>query len=382
MDFPYVFNYFLMLFFAYLYWKNPNEKYVKWVFFLQFIFIAFRAPVVGADTWNYVRYLDGERSFYNSDTRELECGFQLYKDVLVSLNLNRFGCMLVNSILTCYPVYLLIRRYSYNPPLSLALISIFNLYYLYFCGLRQILGLAILFMCIIYILSEKKHQIIVYVIGSIIGYLFHTSIIIYSVIFALAYYLRFILNRQILLVGVILSALIGIVLQKFNVGQAFDFFLSLNFRATERIQGYLENDEMNEITSIFFVLRPSIIAIIIFACIDRSKTTHWFTSIYFIGMIISNLFVSVPMVNRLTQGVTIFAPIVFTWIFNERYYNIYKYRRIVHSFLIIFILYFSQMLIKNNLNSNIDLNSSARMHPYQFIWEDYSKHPSIIYWGD
>ena len=59
MDYPYILNYLVMLFLAYLYWKRPDPKLIKWAFVIEFIFIAFRAPVVGADTWDYVRYLDG-----------------------------------------------------------------------------------------------------------------------------------------------------------------------------------------------------------------------------------------------------------------------------------------------------------------------------------
>ena len=79
MDYPYILNYFILLILAYLYWKKPDPKLVKWAFFLEFVFIAFRAPVVGADTWNYVRYLDGERNFYNYDPRPLEAGFVIYR---------------------------------------------------------------------------------------------------------------------------------------------------------------------------------------------------------------------------------------------------------------------------------------------------------------
>lgn len=61
MDYPYILNYFILLVLAYLYWKKPDPKLVNWAFFLEFVFIAFRAPAVGADTWDYVRYLDGER---------------------------------------------------------------------------------------------------------------------------------------------------------------------------------------------------------------------------------------------------------------------------------------------------------------------------------
>lgn len=52
MDYPYILNYLILLILAYLYWKKPDPKLVKWAFFLEFVFIAFRAPVVGADTWD------------------------------------------------------------------------------------------------------------------------------------------------------------------------------------------------------------------------------------------------------------------------------------------------------------------------------------------
>lgn len=109
MDYPYILNYFILLILAYLYWKKPDPKLVKWAFFLEFVFIAFRAPVVGADTWNYVRYLDGERNFYNYDPRPLEAGFVIYRQVLLALHPNRFVVMLVNSFLSCYPLYLIIK---------------------------------------------------------------------------------------------------------------------------------------------------------------------------------------------------------------------------------------------------------------------------------
>lgn len=158
MDYPYILNYFILLILAYLYWKKPDPKLVKWAFFLEFVFIAFRAPVVGADTWNYVRYLDGERNFYNYDNRELESGFLLYRKLLVSMHPSRLLVMIINSLLSCFPIYLLIKRYSYNVPLSLALLPLFKVYSLYFVGLRQILGLAVIFLGILYVLAEKKEN--------------------------------------------------------------------------------------------------------------------------------------------------------------------------------------------------------------------------------
>ena len=381
MDFPYVIHYFLLLLLAYMYWKHPDAKYVRWAFLIDFVFIAFRAPVVGADTWNYVRYLDGERNFYNADSRELETGFLIYRQVLVTLQGSRFVYMLINSFLTCYPIYLLMKKYSLNVPLSLAMASIFDLYVSYFCALRQLLGLAILVLCILYVLKNGKYRWVIYCLGTILGWTFHVTIVIYSVLFVCAYFLRKI-NRKIALICIIGSAIIGIVLQSFDVGQIFDFYLSMNLSMTERIQLYLEKEETNVLTSIFQNLRPSIIAVLIFVLIDKNKVNHWFSVIYLMGVVIGNLFISVSMIHRITIGFIVFGPIVFSWIFSSQYYSMAEYRKKVNIILLLFFLYFSQAYVKNNLISNIDLTNSGRMHPYQFIWENYSQHPSIKYWGD
>lgn len=381
MDFPYVIHYFLLLLLAYMYWKRPDAKYVRWAFLIEFVFIAFRAPVVGADTWNYVRYLDGERNFYNADSRELETGFLIYRQVLVTLQGSRFVYMLINSFLTCYPIYLLMKKYSLNVPLSLAMASIFDLYVSYFCALRQLLGLAILVLCILYVLKNGKYRWVIYCLGTILGWTFHVTIVIYSVLFVCAYFLRKI-NRKIALICIIGSAIIGIVLQSFDVGQIFDFYLSMNLSMTERIQLYLEKEETNVLTSIFQNLRPSIIAVLIFVLIDKNKVNHWFSVIYLMGVVIGNLFISVSMIHRITIGFIVFGPIVFSWIFSSQYYSMAEYRKKVNIILLLFFLYFSQAYVKNNLISNIDLTNSGRMHPYQFIWENYSQHPSIKYWGD
>lgn len=379
MDFPYILNYLVLLFLAYLYWKRPDPKLIKWAFVVEFIFIAFRAPVVGADTWDYVRYLDGERNFYNYDPRPLETGFVIYRQVLLALHPNRFVVMLVNSFLSCYPLYLIIKRYSNNVPLSLAMLSIFNFYVVFFCGLRQILGIAILLMGLIYVLDGKKKKWFVYVLCAALGYSFHTTIVVYAVIFLSAYFMRF-KSRTILISSVVVSAMVGIVLQTFNVMDAFNFFLSMNVDATERIEGYMQdNRDVNEITSIFMSLRPTIIAVFIYSLMDKEKINHWFSVIYALGIIIGNLFISVPMIIRLTGCFTIFGVVAFSWILGENYFSSFKQRKIINLALVIFLFYFSQMYVKNNLNSAIDLTSSSRMHPYQFIWEDYSNHPSIKY---
>lgn len=380
MDYPYIFNFLIMLFLAYQYWKKQDPRLIKWAFILQFAFIALRAPVVGADTWNYVRYLADERDFYNYDERELEPLFIVYREILVALHCNRLVVMLINSFLSCYPLYLLVKRFSNNVPLSLAMLPILNFYGLYFVGLRQVLALAILILAMLYVYDEKKRKWLVFVLLSFVAWNFHTSAAVYAAIFVAAYFIKF-KSRIVLISAVGISAVIGIVLQSFNVFDAFNFFLNLNVSATERIEGYLqEGGDTRDIASIMMSLRPSLIAIGVFMFIDKEKLNHWFSVLYAVQLIIANLFISVPMIGRLTGGFVVFGAIVFTWVLGNDYYLRIKQRQLVNKILIVFFLYFGQMLVKNNLDSNIDFTSSGRMHPYYFIWEDYSDHPSIKYW--
>ena len=247
-------------------------------------------------------------------------------------------------------------------------------------GLRQVLALAILILAMLYVYDEKKRKWTVFVLLSFVAWNFHTSAAVYAAIFVAAYFIKF-KSRIVLISAVAISAVMGIVLQSFNVFDAFNFFLNLNVSATERIEGYLqEGGETREIESIIMSLRPSLIAIGVFMFIDKEKLNHWFSVLYAVQLIIANLFISVPMISRLTGGFVVFGAIVFTWVLGNDYYLRIKQRQLVNKILILFFLYFGQSLVKDNLESNIDFTSSGRMHPYYFIWEDYSDHPSIKYW--
>lgn len=83
MDYPYIILLFLLLFLSYQEWKHPqySNSLFRCACWIVFIFIAFRAPVVGADTWDYYRYATGIRNFYNADSRELEPLYQLYNNL-------------------------------------------------------------------------------------------------------------------------------------------------------------------------------------------------------------------------------------------------------------------------------------------------------------
>ena len=117
MDYPYIILYIILLLLVYKYIKTKKQEYASTSLLIAFVFIAFRAPVVGADTWDYIRFLTGERNFYNADEREMEILSKGYREIICSITSSRTLVMLINSIITLSPIYFLFKKYSHNIPL-------------------------------------------------------------------------------------------------------------------------------------------------------------------------------------------------------------------------------------------------------------------------
>lgn len=377
-DYPYIIFYLILLILSYQYWKTKDLQIAKWSIAIAFIFFVFRAPVVGADTWNYVRYLTGERNFYNNDTRDLEVGFVIYREILSNLTSSRFLVMLITYTLAFYPLYLCVKKYSLNIPLSILMFCYMGCLSVYFVGMRQILGVACLLIALYYSMDENialKKKVILFVGAIVISYLFHTTCALYALVFVASIFLP--LSSKIWYIGLVLgSAAIGFVFEMFDIQSFFSLYLSYDIGITERIDAYLMSDNFEDEGSINIIMRQSLIALVIFLFMDDEKINHSFCKIYVIGVVVYNLFYTVPMVQRIVPPLVMFGAICLTWIFDGvKYASIAKYRKVVNIICVLVVLYFTRSTIINN--SNCDLNSEERMHPYYFFFQDYMDHPSV-----
>ena len=155
-----------------------------------------------------------------------------------------------------------------------------------------------------------------------------------------------------------------------------NILLSVNYSATERVAGYLESFELNELSTLNITLRQSIIAFVAFSFISEDKVNHWFSKIYLIGICLHNLFISVPMINRMILANMIFVIIVFSWSFDLIRTNV-KMKKVINVIMFVVVLYFTRVYIINQVG--YDVQNTQRMHPYYFFFEDYHDHPSIKY---
>lgn len=376
MDYPYIVFYFLLTVMAYFNWKKPNQKIVKWSLVMTFLFIALRAPVVGADTWDYVRFLTGEKNYYNNDVRELESGFLVYRNIISSITSSRLIVMIVNSIFTLIPLLFLMKKFSYNVPLSILLFFYLGGLTHYCVSLRQCISFSIIILGLIIIMNTKYSITKKIFIGMgivFVSYNMHSTSILYAFILLCSFLLPE-LKKSTYIVLIITSATIGIVMKSFDMFNAFNFFLSVTTVPYERVSDYMLNDEIYERT-ITVLLRPSILFLIFILFITSDKLSHPFCKISLMGCVIYNLFSYFPMIDRVCMPFFLFLCIGLTWIFNIEYYKYAKIRLYTNIIVVLIVAYFSRSIIIDNIS--YDSSSLARMHPYYFHFQYYMDHPSI-----
>ncbi len=382
LDYPYVVFYFIQMALAYWFWKKRYEKIAIVSLCLTFFFFACRAPVVGADTWNYVRYLTGERDFYNNDMRDLEAGFLLYHKIVSGFSPSRLVVMLLNSVIGLVPLFYMIKKYSKNVPLTILMFCYMGCLNVYFVGLRQTLGLGPMILALLYSIQEHKPlqmKMLYLGLSTVFAYYFHTVCFFYGVIYAVAILIPG-GNRKFYLWTVVITAIWGFILQQFDVMRFFNLYMSLSPDVTERINIYFTDAGFETDVSLNILMRPSVIALFTFKFMDSDRLSHPFCKIYLIGVAMFNLMYCVPMVHRMIPPLMMYGAIVFTWSFGKHYEMDRKARQLVNILSVLIVLYFTRAAYIDC--SEYGLRDNNRMHPYQFIFEDYSEHSTIRFFDE
>lgn len=363
-DFPYIIL--ILILFIALWVSNKTQLYKKRIFIIScvivYIFIAFRAQTVGADTNNYVNFFIGKTKEYNSDQRELEPLLLLYNHILQIISNGAVFYLMANTFFSLSPIYYLIKHYSCNRILSIILFFILGYYTTYFVALRQILSMALIFYGFILYQKNEENKIKwgVFILFSILAYFMHTSAIIVSVIFIATFLINNV-KKKIYTILIISSFIIGYVFRADFYMTIFAYISGLNISYLERLDSYLNADLSFEEMSIVTLLLPNIMALVYLKYINPKHLNHNISKLYLLGTILNNIFMFFVFIQRLVIPFQIFSIIALTWplSYKKKYY--YKLT------LIIFIFLFAIRYIKSNINP--DLNDKGVMHPYTWFFE-------------
>lgn len=341
-----------------------NEFYVisLWI---VFFFIAFRSPTVGGDTENYYRFFEGTQNYYNAgDNRDLEPMFLAYNYIL-GFFLARSGLlyMIFNTVFCLISFKILIDKYSSFKSLSVLLFFLICNYMIYFVALRQGLAIQIFVYGIIYVLEDKRKKWIIYIICSLIGAFFHTSIIVCSIVVGGLYFVY--VNKIIYISLVMITLCIGLVMRSFNVSTFFELLLNNQIEDSGRYDAYLTNERWIDENSISlkYALRPSLYGFLVLIFLDKNQINHWFAKIHLVSICIYNLLCDFTMTPRLNAGFSVFSIIVMTWVFpRELFHN--KTMKMRQFVFVLFLLFLLRSYILTNTNCKVD---DAKMHPYKTI---------------
>jgi len=375
-SYPYIIIVLIIAICTFQYWKTRNQYYFYISSIIVFCFIAFRAPVIGADTYDYVKYFIGKQTYYSSDDdRPLELLFLLYNWMLHLFTHNGVIYLMINTLLTFAPIYYLIKKYSLNKPMSILLFFLLGYHVIYFVALRQIIAISFNLLSIIFVLEKRKHYWWWFGFFSIISYLFHTSSVIVILIYLLTYIIA-IKKRYYFFIAIIFSVITGFFLERYSYLNIFSLLLTPNISAFDRISFYLGNDYYSLANSpLNIALRTSLIGLFVFSALNKHVLNNWLSKIYLSSLIFYNLFHSFPLISRFNIAFSIMSIIVFTWVFGMEYKKNKKAQHLINVMVIVIILYMTRSFIIDCINP--DLKNSTRMHPYYWFFEDYSKHPSI-----
>lgn len=374
MDYPYIIIFLVIFFFSIKYWKRSNQKYLKIVAWLSFLFIGLRAPVVGADTYDYVRIFLGKSSNYEFSIDNWEPLFVAYNYILGLFIRNGQLYLLISTFISLFPIFYLVKRYSCNPPLSILLFFLLGIYQVYFVALRQILGLAILLCGVIYVLEEKQKKWFVFILLSVCSYMIHRSSVIAAIVFLLCYFIP--LSRKWAFLFIMGSCFCGLLLNWVDVTKIL-------FLASGMQLDFIHADvylqwSLKDTTGYFGILIKTLVALYVFRYVTQNRVNHWFLKIYLVNIVLMNIFHSVQMFSRFNLPFSVFSIIVFTWVFGQQNEITVRTKKIINSIAFILLFLLSVSYIRSN--TFYDLKNASRMHPYLLFFEDYSQHPSIVYW--
>lgn len=373
-DYPYIVLLFCLLYLTFEEWSNPrNSKYFTLACGVVFSFVAFRAPVVGADTWEYYSFAMG-RQASNLSVEETEPLYVLYSSFFAKFCRIGVFFMLANTLLIFWPLYYIINKYVKYRTLSVLCFFILFTYVSYFVALRQVLSESVILLGAIYVLNDKKRKWLLFVLLSVIAFFIHRTSVVMALVFYACYFIN--LSSRVIAIGVIIfSTIIGIAINTFDPLNFFNLLLESYYKEHLTHYSGFMMAEYDKDTGLYignFI--NSAIGVICFLFIGKEKINNWFSKIYLAGIVLYSLFKAVPMVDRMTFPYLIFVIVVFPWILeSKKYICTPSFRKGMNAFLLVLILAFSGRFLMKNIS--YDLRDFSMMHPYYFFFEDYSRHP-------
>lgn len=350
--------------------------YINAVFTL-FIY-GFRSYDIGSlDTLRYVKFFLG---FQGTGYETTEYGFHVFNQILRPFLPYGWMYLFAVDLIALLPLYILIKKYSSNPHISLlAFYCTFRIYEVYIICTRQVIGMSFVLWAIYLFINNIKNKKKYFILLSFIGVSIHTTVLLMAIVFLFLYYIK--IPRTVYISICLISYYLFYINFFENLIPILNF-LGITGGSLGKFEAYVLN-----FSDTTFYLHPTIrtiIGIILCISLDKDQYNSIFTKLFLMGIILTNLFSQFAQIYRLSGMFTLFGLIILPWvitsllskdkplIYNQKFkINEFIAKRIciIITFVIILYSYANFKYINDDLSIS-GFDTPTMLNPYKFFWED------------
>lgn len=319
----------VMLLFSF---TKKMQNYVLPIFiFLLIILMAFRAESVGTDTLNYKTSFEYIK---NNIILETEIGWILLNKTSLLIKDSYEFFLITVSVFTLLPIYFIIKRNSVNPMLTLFLYFTLYFYFNSFNMSRQMIAINFIFLGFTFL---QKRKIWVYFLFVILAMLFHTSAFI---ALPIAFINKIPDNKKFILTSILIAFFSGLFLADY-IFKLAEFTKYMNYIGSYELGNYTG-------TTLYLIVLNSFFLFVYFTSIKRDT----YFKIFYIYILLSNLFIRIPYGDRIIIYLSIIQIIYLP-------YLIYNNKIKEKQLMILIIVIYAYVIFLRNFNSNY-----AEIFPY------------------
>lgn len=264
--------------------KKEWQNLFFWIsFIVLFILAGFRDSSVGTDTLSYENIF--LRISAGSETVQ-EIGWQVLNRIVAYFNGNFQDLLVITSLLILFPLFLVVRKHSLNPMLSIFLYYAFYIYLQSFNITRQSVAITIILIAYVYLINKRNWHFLILVL---LAATFHTTALL---CIPIVFVNRIPDKVPVYLILMITTIFIGLVFSNYILTQAATLL---------GYDNYLELYESGTSVGVYLIVLNLFFLFVLFASSERGVLFK----LFFVFIVLANLTANVPYGYRIIFYFTI-----------------------------------------------------------------------------
>lgn len=298
--------------------RNKQSVYLLLSFSILFILSAYRDISVGTDTKHYEGWFLQFEAGVDWIRYSIEPAWVFLNDLVITYGGGYRDLIVISSFLSLAPIFLVAKRHSHNPMLTILIFYLLYFYFFSWNGIRQSIAVGFVLIGLVYLL-KRKHLWFVFIVC--FAALFHKSALI---ALPLIFISKVPVDRIRLCFYIILAMVLGL----FGVDY-ISKIVNLTIYA-----GYIQNYSSGNILGnlAFLLIFNSFFVFILFT----SKKITIELKLFFIFITLLNLTIRVPMGERILMYFSVYQILFYPYYFSNLRFRSVNSKLFTYTVVILF----------------------------------------------